>query len=267
MKKVVLTLAAIVLTATLISCKNDAKEVTSEVNPEQDITQIQSEDIALADVNAETMAGGDYVYVLAPSGLSLREYGNLQSDKLAKMPYGTKVKVINAEDKATMTVGGIKGGMDEVEFNHKKGYAFNGYLSKYFPPELNITAKGYASELNQFFPEVVYSEENGGTVSSPENTESILLPEADWHDAFFIAQRLFDFPKEFDFPNPKGKDEQTVADSKPKKDVWTSELDIRRKENTLERISYVYKSKKLDNLVVIEKTDKGMKISKTEKIK
>lgn len=267
MKKVVLTLAAIVLTATLISCKNDAKEVTSEVNPEQDITQNQTQDIALADVDTETMAGGDYLYVLAPSGLSLREYGNLQSDKLAKMPYGTKVKVINAEDQSTMTVGGIKGGMDEVEFNHKKGYAFNGYLSKYFPPELNITAKGYASELNQYFPEVVYSEENGGTASSPENTEYILLPDAEWHDAFFIAQRLFDFPKEFDFPNPKGKDEQTVADSKPKKDVWTSELDIRRKDNSLEKISYVYKSKKLDNLVVIEKTDKGMKISKTEKIK
>ena len=130
MKKVVLTLAAIVLTVTLFSCKNDSKEVTSEVNPEQDITQIQTEDIALADVNAETMAGGDYLYVLAPSGLSLREYGNLQSDKLAKMPYGTKVKVINAEDQSTMTVGGIKGGMDEVEFNHKKGFAFNGYLSK-----------------------------------------------------------------------------------------------------------------------------------------
>ena len=267
MKKVVLTLAAIVLTATFISCKKESKEVTSEVNPEQDITQIQTEDIALADVNNETMSGGDYLYVLAPSGLSLREFGNLQSDKLAKMPYGTKVKVLNSEEQATMTVGGIKGGMDEVEFNHKKGFAFNGYLSKYFPPELNITVKGYASELTQFFPDVIYSEENGGTASSPENTESIILPQAEWHDAFFIAQRLYDFPKEFDFPNPKGKDEQTVADSKPKKDVWTSELDIRRKDNTLEKISYVYKSKKFDNLVVIEKTDKGMKISRTEKIK
>ena len=267
MKKVVLALATIVLSATIISCKNESKEVTSEVNPEQDITQIPSEDIALADVNTETTAAGEYLYVLASSGLSLREFGNLQSDKLAKMPYGTKVKVINAEDKATMTVGGIKGGMDEVEFNHKRGFAFNGYLSKYFPPELNITAKGYASELNQYFPDVMYSEENGGTASSPESTQSILLPQAEWHDAFFIAQGLFDFPKEFDFPNPKGKDEQTVADSKPKKDVWTSELEIKRKDNTLEKISYVYKSKKLDNLVVIEKTDKGMKISKTEKIK
>ncbi len=267
MKKVVFALAAIALTTSIISCKNNSPEVISEENPEQDITLNEAEDLALADVSTETTTGGNYLYVLAPSGLSLREYGNLQSDKLAKMPYGTKVKVINSEENPTMTVAGIKGGMDEVEFNQKKGYAFNGYLSKYFPPELNITVKGYASELNKFFPEVIYSEEKGGTASNPENTEIILLPDAEWHDAYFIAQRLFDFPKEFDFPNPKGKDSEIVADSKPKKDVWTSQLEISRKDDNLEKIEYNYSSKKFDTNVVIEKTEKGMKISRTETIK
>ena len=46
-----------------------------------------------------------------------------------------------------MIVGDIVGGMNEVEYNHKKGFAFNGYLSKYFPPEKRISAKRYSEEL------------------------------------------------------------------------------------------------------------------------
>ena len=71
------------------------------------------------------------MYVTSISGLSLRAYANLQSEKLAVMPYGTKVKVVSLEKNPTMKVGDIVGGMNEVEYNHKKGFAFNGYLSKY----------------------------------------------------------------------------------------------------------------------------------------
>ena len=116
-----------------------------------------------------------------------------------------------------MNVSGIKGGMNEIEYNQKKGFAFNGYLSKFFPPERDSKAKGYAEELEVFFPRVVYSESVAGTASKPINTESLVLPTTQWHEAFFVAQQLFDFPKEFSFPNPKGKDEQVLKDSKPKK--------------------------------------------------
>jgi len=183
------------------------------------------------------------------------------------MPYGTKVKVISAEKNATMNIGGIKGGMNEVEFNHKKGFAFNGYLSKYFPPERDISAKGYTNELKRIFPEVIFTESNGGTASNPSNTETIVLPEAQWHEAFFMAQRLFDFPKEFDFPIPKGKNTQTITDGKPKRDVWVSQLEITRKDNVLKKIEYVYKSKKFDSKVIIFKESGTMKISRTEMVK
>jgi hypothetical protein len=267
MKKVVIALATIVLSVVFISCKNEVESTTLQENKEQENPLENTEDLALAEVNVETTSGVEYLYVTAPSGLSLREFGNLQSNKLAKMPYGTKVKVLKAEDNMTMTVSGIKGGMDEIEFNHKKGFAFNGYLSKYFPPELNITVKGYASELQQIFPEVKYLEETGGTASNPENTETILLPDAAWHEAFYIAQRLFDFPDEFEFPNPKGKKTETIFDGKPKKGIWTSQLEVTRNDNGLENISYVYGSKQFDAKVLIEKDDGVMKISKTEKIK
>lgn len=267
MKKVVFALAAIVLTTVFISCKNEAESSTLQENPETESSIENPQDLAIADVNSDASDRGNYLYVTAPSGLSLREFGNLQSNKLAKMPYGTKVKVINRENKVTMTVAGIKGGMNEIEFNHKKGFAFNGYLSRYFPPELNITVKGYATELQEYFPEVSYSEETGGTASNPVNIESIVLPGAQWHEAFFMAQRLFDFPKEFDFPNPKGKKSETIFDGKPKKGIWTSQLEVSRNDNGLETISYVYSSKKFDAKVIIEEDGDGMKISRTETIK
>ena len=166
-----------------------------------------------------------------------------------------------------MNVSGIKGGMNEVEFNHKKGFAFNGYLSKYFPPERDITVKGYASELNKMHEDVIYKETTGGTVSNPVNTETLSLPEAQWHEAFFIAQRLFDFPKEFTFPNPKGKNTEVVFDGKPKKGVWVSQLEVNRADNELQKIEYVYSSEKFDSKVTIEKVGDAMKISKSEAIK
>jgi hypothetical protein len=204
--------------------------------------------------------------VTASSGLSLRKHGNLHSDKLGRMPYGTKVRVFNAEKDATMNVAGIRGGMNQVEFNHKNGFAFNGYLSKYFPPERDISAKGYATDLNAQFPKVIYTTTIEGTTSKPINKEAISLPNAKWHEAFFMAQRLYDFPKDFVFPNPKGKNTETVFDSKPKKGIWVSQLDVTRKFNELEKIEYVYNSKGFSRSISIIKEGDAMKITSTETI-
>ena len=188
----------------------------------------------------------------------------MQSKKLGKIPYGTRVKVIQAEPLQTMDVDGIPGGMDKIQYNHKQGYAFNGYLSRYFPPERDITVKGYAEELRETFPEVLYVNLKGGTASAPTVTETLNLPNANWHEAFFIAQRLFDFPKEFEFPDKKGKAEEIILDKKPKRDRWMSQLEIKRSETDLIEIRYVYKSKKFDSEVVIKKIGAIMKLSRTE---
>ncbi|MEM7085877.1 MAG: hypothetical protein AAF489_06830 [Bacteroidota bacterium] len=270
MKKTALNIATLAFLLVFASCKKEIKEtVVSDLNTAMAISEnevVKASD-ELAPDHSKSEIEAQYLYVTATSGLSLRAYNNLQSDKLARMPYGTKVKVLTKEPNATMTVGGIRGGMNEVEFNHKKGFAFNGYLSKYFPPERDISAKGYASELKTYHPTVVYNEETGGTVSKPIHSEYILLPEAQWHEAFFMAQRLFDFPKEFVFPTPKGKNTEIINDSKPKKGVWISQLEVTRSDNSLEKITYVYGSQKFDATVTIEKVEGVMKISRTEKIK
>ena len=162
---------ALVSIALFLSCKNEENPSTKNIiNSEDDIAII---DLINDDKNTEI----DYLYVTSTSGLSLREYANLQSEKLAIMPYGTKVKIISSELNPTMKVGEISGGMDHIEFNHKKGFAFNGYLSQYFPPEKGISAKKYGEELLLLFPKVNYSETISGTASNPINTEILALPE------------------------------------------------------------------------------------------
>ncbi len=266
MKKVVFMSALAALSLSFASCKDASQSAPSEVS-ENTETPAPTE-LALANpTELASESTSKYVYVTAPSGLSLREYNNLQSNKLARMPYGTKVKVMASEGKNTMTVTGIEGAMDQVEFNHKTGYAFNGYLSEYFPPEKDITVKAYASQLQEEFPKVQYTSKVTGTTSKPINTETLVLPNAQWHEAFYTAQNLFDFPKEFVFPNPKGKDSETVFDSKPKKGIWVSQLEVTRKENELQKIMYVYGSKEFKSRVTIEKEGNALTISRTEEVR
>ncbi len=248
----------LVSTIVLFSCKNPEKPVSLTIND-------QKEDLAIAEsVPPEEITNNLYLYVTASTGLSLREHANLQSEKLAVMPYGTRIKVITSEENPTMEIGGIKGGMDKIEFNHKKGYAFNGYLSKFFPPEKGISTKGYADELKMNFPKVVYTETKGGTASKPTNTETLLLPGSNLHEAYYIAKHLFNFPNEFEYPTQKGKENQVIKEKKYKNDRWTSELQVTRKEDVIIKIEYVYKNKGFSKFVTIAKEGDAIKISKTE---
>jgi hypothetical protein len=108
MKKVVLSM--FVATLIFASCKSESSKAEPSVS---------LNDIALSETIVEEVSP-QYLYVTAFSGLSLRAYNNLNSNRVAKMPYGTKVKVITHEKQLTMNVGGIEGGMNEVEFNQKK---------------------------------------------------------------------------------------------------------------------------------------------------
>ncbi len=249
---------ALISSMVLFSCKDSETK-----SPE---TTVSSETkLAMANTSlTETNPTETYLYVTASTGLSLREYANLQSEKLAVMPYGTRVKVITSEKNNTMKVGEIKGGMNEIEYNQKKGFAFNGFLSKYFPPEKGISTKRYAEELKENFPKVIYTETVGGTASKPTNTETLILPEAAWNEAFNVAQQLYKLPKEFVFPSSKGKEFQIVKEKRFQKNSWISELQISRKEDAITKIEYVYKNKGFSKTVTIARENTKMKLSKTE---
>ena len=254
---------ALASTTLFISCKK-------EVNPSKEIKKTFENELAIVDttiIEEKTKKNSDYLYVTSVSGLSLRAYANLQSEKLAVMPYGTKVKIVSLEKNPTMNVGDIVGGMNEVEYNHKKGFAFNGYLSKYFPPEKRISAKRYSEELQLKHKTVKYSENKSGTVSNPIITEKLIVPDIKWHEAFYMAQRLFKFPKEFEFPYSKGKEKEIKLEKKFQKDSWVSELQINRKENRFTKIEYHYKNKGFSKVISIYKESGQLVISNTEEIK
>ncbi len=252
MKTVAFSILALAGFTFLFSCKNDAK------NNEETQTVVTD--------SIPANAAPDAMYVAAVSGLTLREFPNLQSAKLAVMPLGTKVKIVNAEGKTTMNVGGIDGAMDEVEFNNQKGFAFNGFLSKFFPPGEDASAKNYAEELKKDFPKVSYSEATGGTASKPTKTETLMLPTDKWHEAFFTAQQLFSIPKAFAFPNPKGSNSETQQNNEKKKTDFTSELQVSRNDNVLQKVVYNYKTGGFGYTVTITKEADGMKLEKVEAV-
>lgn len=250
MKSVAISIIAILGFTLLFSCKNDVKN-------DEETTSVVTDSIP-----AETIP--ESMYVTASSGLTLREHPNLQSAKLVVMPLGTKVKIVNAEGKTTMNVGGIDGAMDEVEFNNIKGFAFNGFMSKFSPPGETAVAKNYAEELKNDFANVNYSEATGGTASKPTKTETLILPTDKWHEAFFMAQQLFNIPKSFAFPNPKGSNNETQQNANKKKNDFISEMQISRNANQLERIVYNYKTDGFGYVVNITKDVNGMKLEKVE---
>lgn len=250
MKTAAFSIITISLFLFLISCKDEVKN-TDEV------------DTVVTDTIPQKTAP-ESMYVTAVSGLTLREHPNLQSAKLAVMPLGTKINIVNAETQTTMNVGGIDGAMDEVEFNNKKGFVFNGFISKFFPPEPNAVSKDYADDLKKDFPSVEYSEATGGTASKPTKTETLIVPTEKWNEAFFMAQQLFNIPKNFAFPNPKGSNNETQQNGNKKKNDYLSELQISRNANQLQKITYNYKTQGFGYSITISEDPKGMKLEKTE---
>lgn len=206
----------------------------------------------------------EYLYVTAVSGLTLRSLPNLDSEKLTVMPLGTKVHRLSSGGKDLIKIGGIDGNMVEIEFDSKKGYAFSGFLSEFLSAQGYSSAKVYAEDLKQEFPNVIYTDSLLGETSNPSKTESLILPTEDWHKAFFTAQQLFGIPKEFAFPNPKGANRETQKDNNKPSGAVISELNIFRSANTLQKIEYVYKTKQKGYQVSISKENKSLLMSKTE---
>ncbi|MFC7356249.1 SH3 domain-containing protein [Jejudonia soesokkakensis] len=248
MKKVAFSIVALAILTLFTACKNEQTETPTE----------ETKELAVNDSPVETTE--TYLYVTAPSGLTLREHNNLNSEKLAVMPYGTKLKVIVSETENTMNVGGIDGGMNKVEYNHKTGFAFNGFLSKFFPPERDMKAKMYVADLQKKFPEASYTESTGGTASKPTNSETVILPTQNWHEAFYIAQKLYDIPSSFSFPNPKGRDAQTIQNSNKPEAIFLSDLQIERIDNNLDKIAYVQAGTGYGSSVTLTKQDNTLKI-------
>ncbi|MBK8952795.1 MAG: SH3 domain-containing protein [Chitinophagaceae bacterium] len=69
------------------------------------------------------------MYVAAKSGLSIREKPETGAKVLDKIPYGTKITLLEMnEEKRSIVTEGITGYWGKVKYNNKTGYIVDSYL-------------------------------------------------------------------------------------------------------------------------------------------
>jgi len=87
---------------------------------------------------------GSTLYVWAKSGLNLRAKQDMTGAIIARASFGDKVTVLTDTNPIVpMTNENIKGEWVKVKLKDKEGYLFNGFLSRYAPPEtpeIEVTA-------------------------------------------------------------------------------------------------------------------------------
>ena len=222
----------------------------------------QQTEIALTQISAQSPPEKKTasLYVTAASGLSSREYNNLKSQKLAVMPYGTKVEIVSLEANNTMNIRGVKGGMHQVLYNNKTGFAFSGYLSELFPPEPGANPKMYIADLQNTHPTASITELVGGTASEPSSTETLLIPTTKWHEAYLIAQKLYGIPRDFAMPDPQGRDAQQISNPNMPLGALVSELHVTRLDNVLVEIVYNYTTSNSKQRLSVSKQEGMMRI-------
>jgi hypothetical protein len=90
------------------------------------------------------------MYVAAKSGLSIREKPDAAAKVLDKIPYGTKITLIqDTLELKSLVTEGITGYWQKVKYNNKTGYILDSYLFPWPPPKL-ATVK----EMKNYFAQV-----------------------------------------------------------------------------------------------------------------
>lgn len=88
-------------------------------------------------------------YVAIKTGLSIRDKPDANGTVLDKIPYGTKVTLLdNNEEMFSIKTEGIRGFWRKVKYNNKTGYILDSYLFPVAPPKATVkTMKEYLAQL------------------------------------------------------------------------------------------------------------------------
>jgi len=244
MVKRVLLITSASLFIILGSCKNSTEE-----------TNVESPEVISVSEAIQKRQNQTEFYVMAASGLSLRKSNTTKSDKLAVMPYGSMVTVKLQTKQTSISVEHIEGAMQAVVFNGLEDYCFNGYLSPYPMPVKGVSVKDYVAQLKAKNAAVTYKQKENDSSFHQGYREFLKLPNIQWHEAYYIAQNLFDVPRSLVFPNPNGITYEVIEEPTKPKDVWSSDLTVRRTNNTLDTISYRWRAEGSGYGMLITKPD------------
>lgn len=108
--------------------------------------------ISLAFSQLVTAQQSGTLYVAAKTGLSMREKPQADARVLEKIPFGTKITVIQTEEETNSIITeGMTGYWQKVKFNNKTGYIIDSYLFPWPPPKAG-TVKELKNYLVQSSP-------------------------------------------------------------------------------------------------------------------
>lgn len=206
-------------------------------------------------------------YVLAPNGLNLRADARADGKKLAALPYGAPVELLEAAAAPDMQVDQLPGGMAKVNHAGTIGYAFDGYLSRFPAPTPGQEVAAYVEAIRSAGLEVYYESilrDWGGYLQ--QETALTLAGEA-WEEAFLIAKQLYRIPEKLRFPPPSQETEVIFANPDKEEYAWTDEMTVTRKaDGSLQSIHYGYRSEGGGKHVSIEydAEERGLRISEVQ---
>ena len=240
LKKIQPTLILIALALILASCNDSPKKQQTKPTEKTEATKPESP---------------SKLYVIAPSGLILRERANLDSKRIDKLPYGSAVKVISDQTDNSLEVANIPGSMLNVKYKDTSGYAYSGYLVKFPTPKRGENANQYGQRLKSDYPEVGFKTENKKNENDASTQLILTLPTQNWSEAFLIAKQLYDIPAEFEFPRINGPSQSTFKGSSSRKNITATSLTAKRTDDSLYEIEYSEAGKSFERLVKIIKND------------
>ncbi|MDW3646082.1 MAG: SH3 domain-containing protein [Bacteroidia bacterium] len=198
-----------------------------------------------------------HLYVFAPNGLNMREGPEVSHNKLTKIPYGAKVELISPPGKKELVVDGLKGGMAKVSYGGFTGYAFDGYMSKYQAPSLNMEIRKYVDELRKDGHVVYYEKTERDYDGYFQYEESILLFDYSWQEGFLVAKQLCRIPQKLYFPPASDKDEEKFENPEKAEYAWSDELSVKREKGKITEISYYYRGEGGGHSVTIKEDNEG----------
>ena len=209
-----------------------------------------------------SLLGQNYQYVLAPSGLNMRQSSDPSSAKMQTVPYGAKVQILAQAGTKSMNIDNISGGMAKVKYDGQTGYMFDGYLARYPAPKGFMGTEKYVDKLREAELSYTFEEcriDNYGHISLDQ---TFYLDKDDWRGAYLVAWRLYELPSELKFPGEKGAPgEQVTPNPNPNEYAWEDQMVVRRgKDGSLESIEYYNRGEGGGSSITIVQSEAGTKI-------
>ncbi|HMU47893.1 MAG TPA: SH3 domain-containing protein [Chitinophagaceae bacterium] len=235
-------------------------------------------------VSLNIAAQNESYFIAARGGLSLRERPDASSKLLDKIPYSTKVTLIQTEEEwVPVSVEGIKGYWRKVKYNNKTGYIVDCYLFNQPPPKTTVKdLSGYLAQISVPFGNKLIVKsgnmnnmeeagwelqkqlyKNGGEwhrfVGYEYGSETYFLPDFTLQQAFLLIRMIPQFKEVFGENEPFPSENRTFTKDQREYAIKVQKENYGADFEIIEKISveyedgaiYNFELYQIDNQVVI----------------